>query len=93
MPSRREGASAGLDDLSDVDDDDDAEDVIGELFRGDRRPDAVDDEHASLAMGAGVHVGASVGVGGLGVSLGVSQGAGLGVGLGAALPPSSSLNS
>jgi len=76
---------------SDVNDDDDTENVLSELFRGERRPDTVDDEDTSLAVGAGV--GAIIGVGGLGVRLDVSLGVGVGAGLVTALPLSSSLDS
>ena len=89
----REDASAGLENLSDLDDDDDV-DVLAVLFRGATRHghDACDEDD-DLAVGADVQVGVSGGVGGLGggLGVGVSLGVSLGVGLVTALPPPSYL--
>ena len=84
----QEDASAGLEELSDLDDDEHM-DVLSVLFDGAPRRD--DDEDADLVVGAAVQVGVSGGASDLsgGVSVCVSLGVSLGVGPVAALPPPS----
>jgi len=76
----QEDAAAGLDELSDLDDDGHM-DVLSVLRDGAPRFDD-DDDDVDLAVGADVQVGVSGGASGLsgGVSVGVSLGVSLGVG-------------
>ena len=81
----QEDAAAGLDELSDLDDEGHM-DVLSVLRDGAPRFDD-DDDDDDLAVGADVQVGVSGGA--ISVSVGVSLGVSLGVGSVAALPPPS----